>query len=143
MAKIITAAEIQKGDLIRVTRDQTTEDRKASIVHEGVAAEFTFDEWCTANGWQLYANERNAVIELLDRPEPPLPSVPTLPHAVVKYTFAFDGTQRTAVRNKNGQWTCYDDGGAWRNERDGDEGFARMLQREDPNFQIVFEGVAK
>lgn len=151
MAKIITAAEIQKGDLIRVTRTFQEGDRKTLRVYEGVAFRHDKDSlygatWRTEQVWNLYTREdnANAVIELLDRPEPKI-DVPTGNGAVVKYVGrnGFGSPlNRTAIRDGHGTWAHYDDAGMRTLTSDSDDHFAdRMSNKED--FTVIFAGVAK
>jgi hypothetical protein len=139
---IITASEIQQGDKIKVTiTDKSYEDRPTSRVYEGVAHSSATGVWRTEGDWNLYAHEPRAVIELLDRPKPKL-TVPTLPNAVIKYTFA-ESEPRFAVRDAVGKWVCYDAEGLHRNIRHSDEDFQALLLEDSPEFEVVFAGVAK
>lgn len=142
---IITADQIQQGDTIRVTRVEQDGDRKSTRIYEAVAHEFDalYGVWRTEESWNLFTDRRNIVIELLDRPKPKL-TVPTLPNAVVKYVFDCGRTEdRFAVRDAEGKWTCYGADGGPRNKRGSDEDFQAMMLREDPNFKVLFAGVAK
>ena len=134
----ITAAEVRKGDKIRVTVPRRPdEDREAAVVYTGVAHSES-GHWETEKGWLLYTGSDNAVIELLDRP------VPTLPYAIVKYVFCigFGDESRTAVRDDKGTWRAYDDKGRISNIRHSDKDFAKLMT-ENKGFEVVFGGVGK
>jgi hypothetical protein len=142
---IITAAEIQKGDLIRVTRDETTEDRKGSIIHEGVAAVRETDYkgqtvWRTEKRNNLWVHEDGVVIELLDRPKPKI-VLPTGKHAQVTYSRAYSG-DRLAVLTPKGLWKCYDLDGEWKDTQDHKR-MEELLNnhRQIANVKVLFEGV--
>ena len=141
---VIDASQVQEGDKIRVT----TQDGDRTNTFTGVANHYKADRfegnrrWFTADDWTLWTGEDSAVIELLDRP---LPKVPSLPHAVVKYT-GHNGLggalKRTAVRGDMGVWKSYDDYGFCTLTRDSDKAFAELIASKT-DVTVVFGGVAK
>lgn len=143
---IIKASDVQEGDLIRVTTvdvDRTNSFQGiADHTKPSTSGRVTY-RWFTADDWTLWTSAEGAVIELLDRPKPKL-TVPTLPNAVVKYKFdAWRPEDRFAVRDEAGKWVCYDAEGGQRNKRSSDEDLQAMLLEDDPNFEVLFAGVAK
>lgn len=147
---IIKASEVQQGDKIAVTLTEDSEDRKRTTTYTGVAAQFTFDKWRTPEGWQLYTERENAVIELLDRPKPNI-EVPTGIGAVVEYQRFGDDTlegRRVATLTAGGKWRTYGEeyfGGLQqtREVKVTEEYLTALLN--DPSrtsdFKVLFEGV--
>jgi hypothetical protein len=140
---IITAADVQQGDRIKVTLPaEVDNDRKYTRVYEGVAHSNGAGAWRTENRWNLYAHEDGAVIELLERPEPPL-LVPTGTNAIVQYDVSsFDpgNPKRTAIRDAEGKWTAYDSEGDQMDTHYGDEEFSRFLKTGEHTNEVVFGG---
>lgn len=85
--KVIKFEDIRKGDRIQVSFDDLT--------FIGVASELSGGWWYTPKGRLLVASETVAVITLLDRPKPELP---TEPGSVII---------ATEVRGVKGRWELY------------------------------------
>ena len=146
----ITPAEVREGDKIAVTLHTTAyEDRENVTTYTGVAHKVEGKDgisgkpvWRTEKGWNLYVHEEGAVIELLDRPEPALPS---LPNAVVKYMVDFDPSkpERFAVRAQSGLWRAYDTHGVEHDLHYSNSDFAGWMTRSGITPEVVFGGVAE
>lgn len=87
--KVIKFEDIREGDRIRVTFDDD------DITLTGVASELSAVWWYTPKGRFLAASETVAVITLLDRPKPELP---TEPGSIII---------ATEVRGVKGRWELY------------------------------------
>lgn len=144
---IITADQIQKGDLIRVTLLTKDGGRKRTEVYEGVAA--TLDPathkrrvWRTADDWNLYVHVEGAVVELLERPKPPI-VLPTGEHAVVTYRRTKGGQPfRHAYRLPSGEWAIYYEEGTRKDTNETPLSLARIIDNYGTDFKVIFEGVS-
>lgn len=109
IGQVIKFEDIRKGDRIRVTFDDD------DITLTGVASELSAVWWYTPKGRLLAASETVAVITLLDRPKPELPT--ELGSVIIA----------TEVRGVKGRWELYryiDD--VWLS--------ARTIERRDSHF---------
>lgn len=142
MANIIEVSEIQAGDTIAVTTTSMDGDRTVTVTYTGVAHHLDGAAWRTEQDWNLYVNERGAVIELLDRPEPE-PLVPSGVGAVVSYTVDFDlhFPARTAIRNDKGVWRCYNAKGDEQDLHYSDADFTKFLNVGKFTPVVLFAGI--
>lgn len=144
MNTIITADQIQQGDRIKVTTDESGEHRKVLYSYEGVAARQDGEVWRTECGGNLWVHERGAVIELLDRPKPKI-VLPTGEHAVIQYR---RGTLLWTGRFNGKNWKLKNDCMNFVHIFSASE-LTDMLNDGDKPFvprtgyKVLFEGVAK
>lgn len=89
IGQVIKFEDIRKGDRIRVTFDD------GDLTNIGVASELSADWWYTPKGRLLVAFQSVAVITLLDRPKPELPT--ELGSVIIA----------TEVRGVKGRWELY------------------------------------
>jgi hypothetical protein len=140
---IITAADVQQGDKIKVT--VTSGDRTTS--YEGVADHHdNYREnrrWRTPEDSALWTDLVGAVIELLDRPKPKI-ELPTGIGATITYTKVKDSYEPKRVAVFNGRtWTSHYPNGEWRDGRNS-EALAEWFEHGDAaGLKVLFEGVAK
>lgn len=143
----ITAAQVQKGDKIRVTVPRKAdEDRELVITYTGTAhllGRYSGDHWETEKGWLLYTASDGAVIELLDRPKPVI-KLPTNTYAQVTYERSrHSGGKRFAVLTPSGDWKAYDKDGEWMDTKGPTAMHELVNSAQVSNVEVIFEGVAK
>lgn len=134
---IITQDQVREGDKLRVTYPYGD----TTVTREGVTTGKSYNSWRTATGKPLGTDQPDVVIELLDRPKPPV-EVPTGDYAVVTYTRG-NYTKRHAVLSPNGEWKCYDTDGDYADTQ-SPENFAKLLNgTKVTEAKVIFKGVSK
>jgi predicted RNA-binding protein len=141
----ITAAEVRKGDRIKVkfVVEDTTITREG-VVH-GIVTTLAEDfHFSSEKGYSLGPTS-NSTIYLLERPKPVNP-LPIKEGGVVQYTVDFDDEfpDRTAIRTKDGWWKSYNNVGELNYAAESNEEFYTYLTNSlQCDFDIIFQGVSK
>lgn len=141
--KIILAADVRKGDSLKVTyMDRGMEETRTGV------ADYQHlnnsENWYNKDGVLFYTHLLSATIQLLDRPKPE-PLVPSRDSAIIKYTVDFDEhfPVRTAIRSKSGGWVCYNDKGNANDDYATDADFIEFLTESKFTPEVIFGGIAK
>lgn len=133
----LTQDQVREGDKLRVTYPYGD----TTVIREGVVTGKSYSAWRTAEGKPLGTDQEYAVIELLDRPKPPI-ELPTGDFAVVTYTRG-NYTKRHAVLSPNGEWKCYDTDGDYADTQ-SPESLAGLLNGPKVSeAKVIFKGVSK